>query len=1052
VPFPKIRTASPLIPALGLAIAATVTSASAGVPDIIAGPIEIPGSIHRYYLLSPCTVTEAESVAASLDGRLAAFDTITERNAVLEVFGAWDGAARYSWIGLSDVREEGDWRWSTGESRQYEAWNPGSPRDDANRNHAYITPNGLWVDADGSFPFDDETPLHAIVEVGDVDCNLNLYPDWLDILDGESLDEDGDGVPDECQSVDCDGDGTADLVQLVSQPWLDCNDDGVLDACAVLEDPALDCNSNGIDDRCETPDSIGFVAQYYTDRTFTVPITSRIEQQVHFDLQTGEPWPGAGFSDFAGRWTGELIAPYTGFYTFHSRNDDGFRLIIDGTTVIEDWAMHPPIENSGGLFLAAGRHTFLMEWFDSGGIAVCELEWKPPFGAREIMPGSVMRPFIDCNDDGELDGCQIAAAPEIDCNDNGVLDDCESPTDCDGDGIYDWCELDGNDCNGNGVPDDCEIAAGSPDCQLDGIPDDCQAGDLVVLKNDDGGPEYGVRSGEGHMAWLQHVVIEETNARATAIEVDFVNTEAGRQVRIGLWRDPNGDGNPDDAELVHLVNTQIQSAAPSTRDRIQMPQIELGPAGGSYFIGCLMATPDDGDFPAGLDATTPCVFGSWVIGASSPIDPNDLDGENVVEFNRLDRIGTGVWWSNWVLRLEIETAEGDCNFDGIPDICQIAEGLIPDLDGNGIADACEDCDGDGIVDGCELSCGGDCGSIWDGFCGTEVDCNGDGIPDSCQDASNGLPDCDGNGIPDACDDPALDCDGNGRIDLCEIDEGTGADCDGDGILDACQLGGHPGYAADNDLVSDTLGWVGGGGTWWAVQYEVARGGGTIDHIEIAFGDPGVGAIATLALMADPDQDRAPHDMVPIAMIDRPIIETNAPGDSPPRTTRFDFDPIDLGPPGTSFFVAAYVYVVDGRLPSAYDGTGFEGRSWIGRGASLEQRTATYSLGGLEVAGEWIMRAGRTGEPPLHDCNRNRQLDVCDILQGTSLDQDLDGRPDECAPICLGDFDGDGVVGGADLGVFLLEWNNASSAADLNGDGTVDGMDFGVFLTAWGACG
>ena len=107
MPIPKIRLA--VHSSVALAAMAVASPASAGVPDIIAGQIEIPGSIHQYYLLAPCTVAEAESLAASMDGRLAAFDTITERNAVLEVFGAWDGAARYSWIGLSYQRQEGDW-------------------------------------------------------------------------------------------------------------------------------------------------------------------------------------------------------------------------------------------------------------------------------------------------------------------------------------------------------------------------------------------------------------------------------------------------------------------------------------------------------------------------------------------------------------------------------------------------------------------------------------------------------------------------------------------------------------------------------------------------------------------------------------------------------------------------------------------------------------------------------------------------------------------------------------------------------------------------------
>jgi len=44
-----------------------------------------------------------------------------------------------------------------------------------------------------------------------------------------------------------------------------------------------------------------------------------------------------------------------------------------------------------------------------------------------------------------------------------------------------------------------------------------------------------------------------------------------------------------------------------------------------------------------------------------------------------------------------------------------------------------------------------------------------------------------------------------------------------------------------------------------------------------------------------------------------------------------------------------------------------------------------------------------------------------------------------------------VVGGADLGQFLLLWNEVNARADLNGDGRVDGEDFGAFLVSWGGC-
>jgi hypothetical protein len=52
-------------------------------------------------------------------------------------------------------------------------------------------------------------------------------------------------------------------------------------------------------------------------------------------------------------------------------------------------------------------------------------------------------------------------------------------------------------------------------------------------------------------------------------------------------------------------------------------------------------------------------------------------------------------------------------------------------------------------------------------------------------------------------------------------------------------------------------------------------------------------------------------------------------------------------------------------------------------------------------------------------------------------------------LCPGDFNGDGVVDGADLTILLGDWGG--SAADLNGDGLVDGADLTILLGNWGIC-
>jgi hypothetical protein len=56
----------------------------------------------------------------------------------------------------------------------------------------------------------------------------------------------------------------------------------------------------------------------------------------------------------------------------------------------------------------------------------------------------------------------------------------------------------------------------------------------------------------------------------------------------------------------------------------------------------------------------------------------------------------------------------------------------------------------------------------------------------------------------------------------------------------------------------------------------------------------------------------------------------------------------------------------------------------------------------------------------------------------------------CGAPCVGDLDGNGIVGAPDLGILLGAWST-SGVGDLNGDFTVNAADLAILLGAWGAC-
>jgi hypothetical protein len=99
---------------------------------------------------------------------------------------------------------------------------------------------------------------------------------------------------------------------------------------------------------------------------------------------------------------------------------------------------------------------------------------------------------LDCNANGLLDACEIAAGYAEDCDLDGVPDSCQDTTaDCDGNRVWDACDIASgaaDDCNGNGVPDACDIGSGSGgDCNGNGRFDECEIADGTTADCDDNG-------------------------------------------------------------------------------------------------------------------------------------------------------------------------------------------------------------------------------------------------------------------------------------------------------------------------------------------------------------------------------------------------------------------------------------------------------------------------------------------------------------------------------------------------------------------------------------
>ncbi len=193
----------------------------------------------------------------------------------------------------------------------------------------------------------------------------------------------------------------------------------------------------------------------------------------------------------------------------------------------------------------------------------------------------------------------------------------------------------------------------------------------------------------------------------------------------------------------------------------------------------------------------------------------------------------------------------------------------------------------------------------------------------------------------------------------------------------------------------------------------------------------------------------------------PWLEESFGPTDPTGVSGFGF-PCRFDPDGDRIALGAYATRIDGIqeagaawIRERVDGT------WSASARLVPQTSSQGDFFGLSAAfdGDLVMigaprldgdrnNAGGVIGFRMNDCDGSGNLDVCEIAAGIVEDSNTDGVPDECqGPI--GDLDGDGLVTGADLGLFATLWGtDGSLGGDLNHDGVVSGEDLALILAGW----
>lgn len=138
----------------------------------------------------------------------------------------------------------------------------------------------------------------------------------------------------------------------------------------------------------------GLSAEYFNNMTLSgTPALTKTDATVGFNWGNGGPGAPIGNDNFSVRWSGKILPLYSENYTFTTNSDDGIRLWVNGTQVINNWTDHAATINTGTIDLSAGQlYDIVLEFYENGGQAVAELSWSSASQALEIIPQSQLYP------------------------------------------------------------------------------------------------------------------------------------------------------------------------------------------------------------------------------------------------------------------------------------------------------------------------------------------------------------------------------------------------------------------------------------------------------------------------------------------------------------------------------------------------------------------------------------------------------------------------------------------------------------------------------------
>ena len=117
--------------------------------------------------------------------------------------------------------------------------------------------------------------------------------------------------------------------------------------------------------------------EYFDNRKLSgSPKLVRYDPAIDFAWKEGSPDTKIPTDDFSVRWS-RTLGFTAGSYRFYASCDDGVRIFVDGSLVLDAWRDQKlPNTRTGDIYLGEGQHNLIVEYYDHGGHASAHVWWK----------------------------------------------------------------------------------------------------------------------------------------------------------------------------------------------------------------------------------------------------------------------------------------------------------------------------------------------------------------------------------------------------------------------------------------------------------------------------------------------------------------------------------------------------------------------------------------------------------------------------------------------------------------------------------------------------